>query len=85
MKKAIMSPTHQSKSKKASLNFGGKHQRSSKLRRAKDRSFQDRLAWSDESVNLGRDAGRADDKNMTMERRGEREDNAPAETLLDLT
>ncbi|KAB8304275.1 hypothetical protein EYC80_003687 [Monilinia laxa] len=83
-----MSPTHQSKSKKASLEVGGKnskHQRSPKLRRAKDRSLRDRLAWSDEAVNLGRDAGRADDKNMTMERRGEREDNAPAETLSDLT
>lgn len=60
-------------------------QRSSKVERVKSKNQKERHLWADEAFLIGRDVGRPGDKAMTQEVRASREDNAPAESLGDLS
>ncbi|KAF7902798.1 hypothetical protein EAF00_002701 [Botryotinia globosa] len=84
-----MSPTTQPKSSKPELTaeptIKHRSERSRKLRNAKKRYAKQLPSLAQEYIERGRDAGRADDRAKTQQRRAERKDNVPAETLSDLS
>ncbi|TGO30708.1 hypothetical protein BPAE_0004g01700 [Botrytis paeoniae] len=84
-----MSPSTQPKSSRPELTpeptIKHRNERSRKLHNAKKRYAKELPTLAQEYMELGRDAGRANDKTMTQERRANRKDNVPAETLSDLS
>lgn len=84
---ANMPSSNEFRSRKAGHQqlYNSKQQRTLKLGRTKDKSHRERSEYCKEATKLGHHAGRSGDKALTKERRAERNDNAPAETLADLS
>ncbi|KAJ8066039.1 hypothetical protein OCU04_005132 [Sclerotinia nivalis] len=61
------------------------HQRHSKTHRTRAKALSERSKWCQEAFDHKQDAGRADDKSLAQEIKAAREDNAPAESLSDLS
>ncbi|KAF7938924.1 uncharacterized protein EAE98_001261 [Botrytis deweyae] len=59
-------------------------QRHNKVHHAKEKALSERSTWDQEFFHHKQDAGRANDRAKTQERRAERKDNVPAERLSDL-
>ncbi|TGO67494.1 hypothetical protein BOTNAR_0041g00320 [Botryotinia narcissicola] len=80
-----MSPTTQPKSSKPELTaeptIKHRSERSKKLHNAKKRYAKQHPSLAQEYI----ERGRANDRAKTQQRRAEREDNVPAETLSDLS
>ncbi|KAF7942235.1 hypothetical protein EAE99_000285 [Botrytis elliptica] len=83
-----MSPTNQPKKSRPELTpeptIKHRSERGRKLHNAKKRYAKQIPSMAQEYIELGRDAGRANDRAKTQERRAERKDNVPAERLSDL-
>ncbi|TGO33773.1 hypothetical protein BHYA_0228g00220 [Botrytis hyacinthi] len=59
--------------------------RHNKIHHAKEKALSERSTWVQECFDHKQDARRANDRAKTQQRRAERRDNVPAETLSDLS